>query len=104
MKFEKDTNIYVDNKNIKIIYIICKGVIIMEEIEKRNTKVEADKYWETSLIRKLIIIILTYIFAVLYLKIEDNTNLFLGVVVSGFGFYISTQLIEVIKKLVKKEK
>ncbi len=70
----------------------------VEEIEKRNAKVEADKLWETSLMRKLIIIVLTYIFAVLYLKIADNTNPFFGAVVPCVGFYISTQSINVIKK------
>ncbi len=70
----------------------------IEDIEKRNAKVEADKLWETSFIRKVLIIILTYIFAVLYLNIADNTNPFLGAVVPCAGFYLSTQSINVVKK------
>lgn len=67
-------------------------------IEKRNRRVEGDKAWETSSLRKILIIILTYFFAVLYLKIADTTNPFLGAVVPCVGFYLSTQTLNVIKK------
>lgn len=68
------------------------------EIEKRNKRVEADKAWETSTLRKLLIIILTYIFAVLYLKIADTTNPFFGAVVPTVGFFLSTQTLNIVKK------
>ena len=68
------------------------------EIEKRNKRVEGDKAWETSNLRKVLIIILTYIFAVLYLKIADTTNPFFGAVVPCVGFFLSTQTLSVIKK------
>ena len=67
-------------------------------IEKRNKKVEGDKAWETSTLRKVLILILTYIFAVLYLKIADTTNPFFGAVVPTVGFYLSTQTLNIIKK------
>ncbi len=67
------------------------------EIEKRNKRVEADKAWETSLIRKVLIIILTYVFAVLYLKIADTTNPFFGAVVPCVGFFLSTQTLKIVK-------
>ena len=70
----------------------------IEKIEKRNRKVENDKAWETCLLRKVLIIIMTYIFAVLYLKIADNTNPYFGAVVPCVGFYLSTQSIKVVKK------
>ena len=68
------------------------------EIEKRNKRVEGDKAWETSTLRKILIIVLTYIFAVLYLKIADTTNPFFGAVVPCAGFFLSTQTMSVIKK------
>ena len=68
------------------------------DIENRNKRVEGDKAWETSLLRKILIIILTYIFAVLYLKIADTTNPFLGAVVPCVGFFLSTQTLSIIKK------
>ena len=70
----------------------------ISDIEKRNKKVEGDKAWETSTLRKILIIVLTYIFAVLYLKIADTTNPFFGAVVPCVGFFLSTQTLNVIKK------
>ena len=70
----------------------------IDDIEKRNKKVEGDKAWETSTLRKILIVVLTYIFAVLYLKIADTTNPFLGAVVPCAGFFISTQTLNIIKK------
>lgn len=67
------------------------------EIEKRNKRVEADKAWETCLLRKALIIIFTYVFAVLYLKIADTTNPWFGAVVPCVGFYLSTQSIKGVK-------
>ena len=69
----------------------------IEKIEKRNKRVEADKAWETSFLRKILIIIFTYIFAVLYLKIADTTNPWFGAVVPCVGFYLSTQSIKIVK-------
>ena len=70
----------------------------VSDIEKRNKKVEGDKAWETSTLRKVLIILLTYIFAVLYLKIADTTNPFFGAVVPCVGFFLSTQTLNIIKK------
>lgn len=70
----------------------------VNEIEKRNKKVEGDKAWETSTLRKVLIIILTYIFAVLYLKVADTTNPFFGAVIPCVGFFLSTQTLNLIKK------
>lgn len=74
------------------------------EIEKRNKRVELDKAWETSILRKVLIIVMTYIFAVLYLTVADNSNPFLGAVVPCVGFYLSTQSIKLIKNMWIKNK
>lgn len=71
----------------------------IEEIEKRNKRVEGDKAWETSALRRVLIIILTYIFAVLYLKVADTTNPYFGAVVPCAGFFLSTLGINFIKKI-----
>lgn len=60
----------------------------IEKIEERNKRVESNKAWETSNLRKILIIILTYIFAVLYLTIADTTNPYFGAVVTCVGFYL----------------
>jgi len=70
----------------------------IEQIEERNHRVEQDKAWETSSLRKILIIIFTYVFAVLYLKIADTTNPWFGAVVPCVGFYLSTQSIKIVKK------
>ena len=67
-------------------------------IEKRNKRVEGDKAWETSLLRKTLIIVLTYIFAVLYLTVAETSNPFFGAVVPCAGFFLSTLTIDFIKK------
>ena len=71
----------------------------IEDIEKRNKRVEADKAWETSILRKILILILTYIVALLYLKVADTTNPYFGAVVPCAGFFLSTLTIRGIKKL-----
>ena len=71
----------------------------IEKIEERNKRVENDKAWETSSLRKVLIIVMTYIFAVLYLKIADTTNPYFGAIVPCVGFYLSTQSIDIIKKM-----
>ena len=70
----------------------------IKAIEERNKRVEGDKAWETCTLRKVLIIVFTYVFAVLYLKIADTTNPWLGAVVPCAGFFLSTQSINVIKK------
>ncbi len=70
----------------------------IEEIEKINKRVEGDKAWETSTLRRILIIVLTYIFAVLYLKVADTTNPYFGAVVPCAGFFLSTLGINIIKK------
>ena len=76
----------------------------ISDIEKRNKRVENDKAWETSTLRKILILVLTYIFATLYLKIADTTNPFLGAVVPCAGFFLSTQTLSMIKKKWLKER
>ena len=70
----------------------------IEKIEARNKRVEGDKAWETSTLRKILIIIMTYIFAVLYLKIADTTNPYFGAIGPCAGFFISTSSRDIIKK------
>ena len=70
----------------------------INDIESRNKRVEGDKAWETSSLRKTLIVLLTYVFAVLYLKIADTTNPFFGAVVPCVGFFLSTQTLNIIKK------
>ena len=77
----------------------------IKKIEERNKKVELDKAWESSKTRKILIILMTYVFAVLYLKIADTTNPYFGAVVPCVRFYLSTQSINLVKNFwLKKER
>lgn len=46
----------------------------INNIEKRNKRVELDKKWETSITRRVCIIILTYIIVVSYSYLVRNNN------------------------------
>lgn len=75
----------------------------IENIEKRNKRVEKDKEWETSLLRKLCIAILTYIIVILYsYSIKEFDNIFLSSLVPVIGFTLSTLSLKGIRKLWEK--
>lgn len=71
----------------------------IKKIEERNKRVEKDKAWEVSTVRKVLILIMTYIVATCYLMVADTTNPFLGAVVPCGGFFLSVQSLNAIKKI-----
>ena len=75
----------------------------IEEIKKRNIRVEKDKAWETSFTRKVCIAILTYIVVVSYTFIIKNIdNVFLSSLVPVIGFLLSTLSLKLIRKIWEK--
>lgn len=76
---------------------------VTEEIEKiklRNKKVELDKAWEISITRKIVICVLTYIVVLLFtIYINKDGNIFLNSIIPVLAFFISTQSLEVIKRI-----
>jgi sorbitol-specific phosphotransferase system component IIBC len=62
----------------------------LQKIEQRNIKVESDKKWETSWVRKISIVVLTYIVTVFFLFIINETQIFLKALVPVMGFVLST--------------
>lgn len=75
----------------------------IEKIEKRNTRVELDKTWETSWTRRIIICILTYIVVLIYsYVISKYTNIFLSSLVPVIGFTLSTLSLKLIRKIWEK--
>lgn len=69
----------------------------IEDILKRNTRVEAEKAWETSLTRRAIIALMTYITAAVFLKLIGNGEPFINALVPFGGYIFSTLSIPVIK-------
>lgn len=60
------------------------------EIKKRNARVEADKAWETSLFRKMLVAILTYAVIVLFFAVAGLPKPFVNAIVPTLGFLLST--------------
>jgi len=76
----------------------------IQEIKERNTRVEKDKAWETSLSRKILITILTYIVVVLFFYFAELPSPFLNAIVPTLGFVLSTASIPFFKKIWIKNK
>jgi len=69
----------------------------LEAIKIRNAKVEADKAWETSLFRKCLIAILTYVVVVLFFYFAGLPKPFINAIVPALGFVLSTLSISIFK-------
>lgn len=73
------------------------------KIKERNNKVELDKKWETSWMRKICIMVLTYIVVVIYSYIVNNyNNIFLSSLVPVIGFTLSTLSLKLIRRIWEK--
>lgn len=76
---------------------------IIEEInaiKARNKKVETDKAWETSWIRRVCIAILTYFVVVLYSFIVTKfNNIWLSSIVPVIGFILSTLSLKFVRHI-----
>lgn len=71
-------------------------------IEQRNTRVEADKAWEVSYTRRIVIFVCTYIAIGLYLKLITAPEPWLNAIVPAVGFSLSTLTLPFIKKIWKR--
>ena len=70
----------------------------IEKIQARNKRVEADKAWETSFLRKLAVFVLTYLVIVLFMYFANISNPFINAIVPAIGFVLSTLTLPIIKK------
>ena len=68
-------------------------------IKQRNKRVEADKAWETSLARKILISILTYITIVIFFFAASLPKPFVNSIVPTAGFVLSTLSLPYFKKI-----
>ncbi len=75
----------------------------INKIKERNKRVEIDKAWETSMTRKICIMILTYIVVIIYSYLVRNyNNIFLSSLVPVIGFTLSTLSLKLIRKVWEK--
>ncbi len=76
----------------------------INNIKKRNKRVELDKKWETSFTRKICIAVLTYVIVVLYsFIITKYSNIWLSSLVPVIGFTLSTLSLKIIRKVWEKK-
>ncbi len=67
-------------------------------LKDRNRRVEGDKAWETSLVRRLAIAIATYVLAGIWLVVIHDTLPWLKAFVPSLGYLFSTVSLSVLKK------
>ncbi len=70
----------------------------LQAITERNRKVEADKAWETSFSRKLVLAVITYIVALSLLYLIGVDRIFLSALVPAIGFILSVQTLPAVKR------
>ncbi len=67
-------------------------------LEARNKRVEMDKAWEGSLVRKSVIMFVTYIVVVLFLFAIGSSKPFVDALVPPTGFLLSTLVVGDLKQ------
>jgi polyferredoxin len=68
-------------------------------IKARNSRVEADKAWETSKTRKIVVAVLTYLVIVVFLYSVGLPNPFVNAIVPTIGFLLSTLTLSFLKNI-----
>jgi hypothetical protein len=71
----------------------------VSKIKQRNQKVEGDKAWETSLTRRSLIAIFTYLAIALYLNAIRIPHAWLSALIPAIGFLLSTLTLPWLKNL-----
>ena len=76
----------------------------IEDIKKRNRRVEADKAWETSWMRRFVVTVLTYLVIVLFFYMADLPSPWLNSIVPALAFVLSTATLPIFKNIWLKSK
>lgn len=74
----------------------------IEKIEERNKKVELNKLWETSISRRFLLVLFTYLAIGIYLSAIEIKDPWLNAIVPAFAFMLSTLTLPFFKNLWKK--
>jgi len=70
----------------------------VDTIKRRNARVEADKAWETSALRRVLVALLTYCVAVLLFYALRSPRPWLDAAVPTVGFLLSTLSVSLAKR------
>lgn len=71
----------------------------IEKIKERNNRVESDKAWETSYLRRALLMIFTYLAIGFYLSAIKIEKPWINAIVPAIGFMLSTLTLPFLKKL-----
>ncbi|MEK7571404.1 MAG: hypothetical protein AAB553_03945 [Patescibacteria group bacterium] len=74
----------------------------IEKLKERNKRVETNKAWETSLSRKIIIILVTYILMGITFMSLGNPDPWINAIIPTLGFFLSTLTLPFLKNLWQK--
>lgn len=72
---------------------------VLSAIQDRNRRVEADKAWEISKTRRIIVAIFIYIFAVIFLLLTNTPNPFVNSLIPALAYILSTLTLPLFKQL-----
>ncbi|MES2437396.1 MAG: hypothetical protein V4519_05300 [Patescibacteria group bacterium] len=67
-------------------------------LQMRNLRVDADKAWETSFVRRMSIAVVTYFVAAAVMYVIGAGNVFLNALIPTIGYILSTLSLPYIKK------
>ncbi len=67
-------------------------------VEQRNARVEAEKAWEVSTFRRMLIAAVTYIIAAAFLASIHSEKPFLSAIIPTIGYVLSTLSLPAIKR------
>ena len=70
-----------------------------ETIRERNRRVELDKAWEVSWARRVLVAVITYVIAGIWLLVIGNTRPWLNAFIPTAGYILSTLSIPFVKSL-----
>lgn len=70
----------------------------IEQIKQRNLRVEADKAWETSWMRIGSVALITYLVALLVMRVLGVERFWLQAFIPTIGYILSTQSLPLIKR------
>jgi hypothetical protein len=71
----------------------------VRKIEARNERVKSDKAWETSISRRVLLCVFTYLAVGLYLSAIGISRPWLNAIVPSVGFLLSTLTLPFFKRL-----
>lgn len=101
--YKLELNLFLSKKAELYNFVIIYSMSIenlehrLNKIEARNKKVEANKAWETSLARKTILVIITYLVVGLTLTTIKNPQPWINAIIPSLGFFLSTLTLSFVK-------